>query len=150
VEIQRPKELLDFLTRELGQERVRLLGLDDLLKGKRKLDYDGLLKHLDKVERYIVAKPTGENFAWVIEIMDHKQSSLSSITADLLGRNTPDGEIALGVKFSKQVGELDEYSKQRLLSWASENDFSVCRILRWNNRDSHYLREFSWVREAMV
>ena len=118
-----PKELLKLLTKEVGLDRVKLLQLDSFLKGKKAVSSADLLKHLDKVERFIVAKATGNNYSWVIDLMDFGSSVKVNMNADLLAKDV-DGVTTYGLKVTSQAGELDELSKQRLLYWAGENQYS--------------------------
>jgi len=124
----KPSDLLKTLTNQMGLERVKLLQLDTFLKGKRKITSETLLKHLDGVERFISAKPTGNNYAWAIDLMDHGSTVKVSMNADLLARDIDD-VTKYGLKVTSQVGELDEMSKQRLLYWAGENQYSFVEYL---------------------
>ena len=123
------KELHGLLVGLFGADRIKLSGLDDLLKGKAQVNREAIHALLDKTERFITTKQVGTNYAVEINVFNKNQKSLSSIIADNFSEEVGDGNIIYKLNVTSMSGDLDEYSKQRLLSWAAENQYSGIKFL---------------------
>ena len=125
--IKRPitkAELLKALKKRFNQERLESSGVLELLAGTGKVTREQIIKALDENERFIVSVPRGKTKEWQINILDYNHSNRANITADLVSEELADGNIAIGLKVKSMAGDLDERSKQRLLRWAAENQYS--------------------------
>jgi len=108
---------------------VKWSGLDQLLKGNKLVSREAVLDLLNKNERWIMSKPQGANSRWFIDIMAHDKSTLSRIGADQTFEEMEDGALKYGLKLASQTADLDEWSKQRLLRWASDNGYETVEFM---------------------